>query len=344
MIPGNAEYGVGILAGGKSTRMGKNKALLEYESQTFISRIIEQFKDLEIIISANEPLEKAACSVVSVADENKDIGPIEGIRQILKSSDKEYVFVCACDMPFITKDIADYIAGYISSDYDCYVITDEDRIHPLCAIYSKRILPVIEDLILKKQYRLRGILDNTRTRYISLSYTVFDKKTVRNINTKEEYRELKLPVVFAVSGYKDSGKTWLITELINEFISDGYSVGVIKHDGHDSIEETPDTDTYRYSEAGALITAVFSDSKYVISSKTPKTPEDLIRYVKNMDGHPDVIILEGFKHSSYPKVILEDDRRIDVEDESAVIVRAGVRPDRDVTEYIYGRIKELFEL
>lgn len=345
MIASKVRYSVGILAGGKSSRMGKNKALLEYESKTFISRIIEQFEGQEIILSEAYDNEYDIPGIKTVTDENEDIGPIEGIRQILKASTNEYVFICACDMPFITSKIADYLSEFISSDYDCYVITDEDRMHPLCAIYSKKIIPVIEELIARKDYKLRLILDNTRTKLIGLENTNFDKKTVRNVNTKEEYNELKLPVIFAVSGFKDSGKTWLIVELINEFIKDGFTVGVIKHDGHDSIAETEGTDTYKYGNAGAKITAVYSDSKYVISSGEKTDSEVLINYMKNMENTPDIIILEGFKHSSYPKVILEKEgEEFPYGEHTNAIVKIAGRCDRDKVAFIYDQVKKKFDL
>lgn len=83
---------------------------------------------------------------------------MEGIRQVLIHTSCDYVFVCAGDMPFITGDLVRYMAEFISSDYDCYCMVDEDHIHPLCAIYSKKILPVIEELIEQGQYRLMQIL------------------------------------------------------------------------------------------------------------------------------------------------------------------------------------------
>ena len=344
------KYSVGILAGGKSSRMGKNKALLEFESKTFIERMIGSFEGRKIIVSAASADEYDIPGVKTVTDENEDIGPIEGIRQILLNSDSDYVFICACDMPFVNSEIADYMAEFISSDYDCYVLTDEKRIHPLLAIYSKRILPVIERLIRNKEYKLRGILDNVRTKYISLEHTVFDRKIIRNINTKDEYKELKLPVVFAVSGFKDTGKTWLICELINEFIKDGFSVGVIKHDGHDSIEEKEDTDTYRYASSGALRTAVFSDSGYVISSGQKTSSDDLVRYMKQGEDRPDIIILEGFKGSSYPKILIEDEDK-PMQGLSDVFLKVTVNAsegsglyDRNDIDRIYTAVKNHFEL
>lgn len=344
MTASKISYSVGILAGGKSSRMGKNKALLEYESSTFIEHIIEEFKSREVIISSSGQKEYDKFGLKTVSDENTDIGPIEGIRQILKASSEDYVFVCACDMPFVTYKIADYIAEFISSDYDCYVITDEDRIHPLCAIYSKKIIPVIEKLIANGDYKLRLILDNTRTKYISLENTVFGKKIVRNVNTKDEYIELKYPVIFAVSGYKDSGKTWLIAELINEFINSGLSVGVVKHDGHDSIAESEGTDTYKYVEAGAKATAVYSDSKYLISCTEKTVPEDLIDHMKGMKNPPQIIILEGFKTSSYPKIVLGIDGGFPPVDESTVILKISGRCAQSEVAGICDAVKEYFEI
>ena len=177
------DISAGILAGGKSSRMGKDKALIRIGNERFIDRIARELEDCsEIMVSAGQNRSYEELGFPVVYDEHADIGPMEGIRQILKKAKEEYVFICAADMPFMKKELVDYLASYISSDYDCYVIADEDHIQPLCAIYKKSVLPVIEGLISQKRYRLRGIFSCVPTKYISLDLTVFDKKTVRNIN------------------------------------------------------------------------------------------------------------------------------------------------------------------
>lgn len=303
----HTSFSVGILAGGKSTRMGQNKALMEFQNETMIGRISREFSDFgEVLVSASQRGLYEAEGVRVVYDEHDSIGPIEGIRQLVSHAGEEYIFICAADMPFVNRKIAGYLAEFISSDYDCWVITDEDRVHPLCAIYSKRILPVIEELIRQKKYRLMELLNRVRTKYVRLDYTCFEKKVVRNVNTKDEFIALSLPVIFAVSGYKNSGKTWLIEKLINEFILSGYSVGVLKHDGQDHIEEADGTDTARHRKAGAKCTVVCSDTACVISQYSSEpgaySPELLLEEMKRLPDPPEVIILEGFKHSKYPKV------------------------------------------
>lgn len=289
----------GILAGGKSSRMGQNKVLLKLDNKRFIDRIIGELSNFdELLISAAHKGEYEDTGIKIVYDEHKEIGPIEGIYQVLKHARNEYVFVCAGDMPFVSAKLVEYMAEFISSDYDCFVLMDEERVHPICAIYSKKVLHEIEKLIEKGKYRLMDLLNLVNTKYIKLEYTNFDKKVVKNINRKEDYVNLILPVVFCVSGIKNSGKTGLIEKLINEFIKENYSVAVIKHDGHEYVMDHEGTDTYRLHLAGAAKTLIFSGTQYSMNAKGRTSIEEMI---KLCDG-ADVIVVEGMKDSDYPKV------------------------------------------
>lgn len=298
-----SDISIGILSGGESSRMGRDKALVRIGNERFIDRLTAELgRSRELIISAARPGIYEETGYRVVYDEHAKIGPIEGIRRVLTEAQTEYVFVCAVDMPFVTEELVSYLAGYISSDHDCIVIADEDHIQPLCAIYSKRVLPVIEELIAGGRYRLREIFKRVRTKYVSLEYSCFDKKVVRNINTRQELAEISRPCVFCVSGYSDSGKTGLIVKLINEFIADGMTVGVIKHDGHDRIRDASGSDTELYRLSGAVGTAVFSESASATYFREAVSVETLIDQMKRKKAPPDVIILEGLKGSAYPKV------------------------------------------
>lgn len=289
----------GILAGGKSSRMGTNKALLQFNNRRFIDRIADEMSGFsETLISVAQKGEYEDMGLPIVYDEHRDIGPIEGIYQIVRHASEEYVFICAADMPFMKRELIEYMTEFISSDYDCFVLMDEDHVHPLCAIYSKAVLPVIEELIGEGKYRLINILNRVRTKYIRLEYTSFEKKLVRNINTRDEYKKMSLPAVFCVSGVKDSGKTGLIIKLINEFIGEGCTVGVIKHDGHDYIMDHEGTDTERFARAGAKVSAIFSDTQYSVNVRRSVDVEKMISEAEGTD----IIILEGLKNSAYPKI------------------------------------------
>lgn len=290
----------GILAGGKSSRMGQNKALLTINNQRFLERITEELSAFdEVLLSVAKKSDYADTDLLMYEDEHKEIGPMEGIYQIVKHAANEYVFICGVDMPFISAKLVSYMAEFISSDYDCYVMMDEEHIHPLCAIYSKAVLPVIEELIAQGRHRLMDILQKVRTKYIHLETSCFDKKVVKNINTRDEYVRLTLPKIFCVSAVKDSGKTGLIIKLINEFIRDGYKVAVIKHDGHDYVMDYEGTDTSRFSKAGAVVSAIYSKRQYSVNGQGGRSLEEMFALIPK---ECDIIIVEGAKQSYYPKI------------------------------------------
>lgn len=105
--------------------------------------------------------------------------------------------------------------------------------------------------------------------------------------------------IIAISGIKNSGKTVLITKLIPYIKNKGYKVATIKHDGHDFDCDVKNTDTYKHLSSGANATAIFSKNKYMIINKKENQNEDiLLEHFKEMD----IILLEGFKYSDYPKI------------------------------------------
>lgn len=109
------------------------------------------------------------------------------------------------------------------------------------------------------------------------------------------------PIVVAVSGVKNSGKTTLIGQLIPALRQQGLETAVIKHDGHSFSPDTPGTDTRRFWDRGAAATAVFDEEKTALVCRGQVAPE---RLVEAFSPLADVILLEGFKYSAYPKIEL----------------------------------------
>jgi molybdopterin-guanine dinucleotide biosynthesis protein B len=110
--------------------------------------------------------------------------------------------------------------------------------------------------------------------------------------------EKKEASIIAISGIKNSGKTTLITKIIPELTRRGYKVCTIKHDGHDFSIGDEDTDTFKHLDSGSQGTAIFSKRKFMVINNK-KTDE---RYIKEYFKDADLIILEGLKNSSYPKI------------------------------------------
>ena len=110
---------------------------------------------------------------------------------------------------------------------------------------------------------------------------------------------VKKPFLLAISGCKNSGKTTLITKLIPKFCEKGYKVATIKHDGHDFQGDEIGTDTYEHKKAGAYGTAIFSNNKFMIIKEEKSIDET---YFIKLFPEADIIFLEGFKASDYPKL------------------------------------------
>ena len=108
------------------------------------------------------------------------------------------------------------------------------------------------------------------------------------------------PAVVAVSGVKNSGKTWLIAAMLPYLNAAGVRTAVIKHDGHSFDADTPGTDTARHLSAGACGTAVFDGEKFQLVRPAAVSEVDLIPLFPDAD----LILLEGFKHSAWPKLEL----------------------------------------
>lgn len=177
---------------GRSTRMGQDKALLTLDQQTFLGHLAQELSVCrEVFICETLKNDYSDYGLTVVHDEHQGIGPIEGIRRSLCHAETDYVFICAVDMPFVQKEMVQYLAEFISPDYDIYVFRDEGRVHPLGGIYSKAVLPAAERLIAEGRYRLMDLLASVPTKYADISDSCFSGGMLRNINTPEDYRTIR---------------------------------------------------------------------------------------------------------------------------------------------------------
>ncbi|MDO5300747.1 MAG: molybdopterin-guanine dinucleotide biosynthesis protein B [Clostridia bacterium] len=110
--------------------------------------------------------------------------------------------------------------------------------------------------------------------------------------------EEKKAAVLAVSGVKNSGKTTCIANVLPILKKHGLRVAVIKHDGHEFEPDVPGTDTWRLRKAGAYGTAIFSKGRFQIIQERPTDEAAIIGMFHDVD----LVLLEGFKYSRYPKI------------------------------------------
>ncbi|OPY17168.1 MAG: putative molybdenum cofactor guanylyltransferase [Syntrophus sp. PtaB.Bin075] len=183
-----------ILSGGKSSRMGLNKAFLEINGERLIDRTVKLFRQLfsEVILVTNEPLLYLDQDIALVTDIYKGKGPMGGLYSGLFYASFDHAFLCACDIPYLNVEFIRYMAGK-ASEYDVVVPETADGFHPLHAIYSRRCLPSIKSLLIRDRLKMTGCFKGMRVLYIPESVIrSFDPecRMFLNINTEQDLQRV----------------------------------------------------------------------------------------------------------------------------------------------------------
>ena len=190
------DIGALILMGGKNSRMNGNvKGLLKIKNSTFLEKIQETLNDFSsIYLSINDKFSKEQkqnfenMGFKIIEDIYKEIGPLGGIYSSLLNCKEEYLFITACDMPFITKNSIEVLCNKVDKNTDGVVFYDKNnKLYPLGAIYSKNVLPIIEEMIEKKYYKLSYLIEKSNFVKINIEKTDIHLKVLSNINTLQEY-------------------------------------------------------------------------------------------------------------------------------------------------------------
>jgi molybdopterin-guanine dinucleotide biosynthesis protein A len=180
-----------ILAGGSSTRMKSNKALLPFEGERFIERIYRQLSAIfrETMLVTNNPELYRSLPCRKVPDIYPGMGALAGIHGALRQSKTSYIFVVACDMPHLNQAVIRHLVSRISGQ-DVIMPESDGGLEPLHAVYGKEAVPIIEDALSKGKRKIVDCCRRLRTTVISREEVgSLDPEflSFRNINTPEEY-------------------------------------------------------------------------------------------------------------------------------------------------------------
>ncbi len=183
-----------ILAGGKNSRMGVNKAFLEINGIRMIDKTMDIYSELfsEILIVTNDPLPYLEFTHAAiVTDIYKGKGPLGGIYTGLFYSKNPYVFVSACDMPYLNGDFIEYLAG-LTGKHDVIVPELAEGYQPLHAVYSRNCLPSIKRLLMLDKLKITGFYRDMRVLTVSegqISPFNQDGRLFQNLNTPRDVDE-----------------------------------------------------------------------------------------------------------------------------------------------------------
>lgn len=176
-----------ILAGGKSSRYGSNKALVEVDGARLIERAVRVMAAVfpQVILVTNAPADYAFLELPMVEDRIKGLGPIGGIYTGLETISAEAGFVVACDMPFLQEALIRHMVQ-AREDFDAVVPRMGWMIEPLHALYSNKCLPVIKAAIAAQEYQTVKCFQKLRVKYIEREELLaFDPKLMSFFNINE---------------------------------------------------------------------------------------------------------------------------------------------------------------
>lgn len=157
-----------LLAGGQSTRMGTNKAFLQWQGQPLIARSAQNFAEWfeQVVIVTNTPDQYAFLGLPIVSDRVPGRGPLGGIESALNGSRHEAVFCAACDMPFLNGGLIRYLVQLLR-DCDLVVPVLGGRLETLHTVYSRSCLPHIVAQIDSGEYKVARWFDHVRVRKVA---------------------------------------------------------------------------------------------------------------------------------------------------------------------------------
>jgi molybdopterin-guanine dinucleotide biosynthesis protein A len=184
-----------ILAGGKSQRMGEDKAFLDSGGVPLFERVYRIFREIfsEIIIVANDVLPFERYEAILRRDIILGKGALGGLYTGLYHSSNYHAFCSACDMPFLNPRVIKYMEKE-RDEYDVIVPKTHDGLHPLHAIYSKKCLNPMSQSLDRNELKIVNFFEQVRVRYIEeMEIREFDPhmRSVINVNTEEEMEAVR---------------------------------------------------------------------------------------------------------------------------------------------------------
>lgn len=157
-----------ILAGGQSSRMGTNKALLDFGGQPLIQRLADRFQQWfeQVVVVTNSPELYGFLGLPMAGDRIPGLGPLGGLEAGLTASRHASAFFCACDMPFVNEAFVRYLVGLAPA---CDVVVPQigGEYEPMHAVYSRNCLPGISANLDARKLRLLSIYESSRVRVVT---------------------------------------------------------------------------------------------------------------------------------------------------------------------------------
>lgn len=181
-----------VLAGGKSSRMGQDKALIDFAGESLLSHAAEAVRAVcHKSYVVGDP-DKYSLYGPIVEDIYKGQGPLGGIHAALTFSAAELNLIIAVDMPLITSELLQFLIIQARASPAMVCVPEIDgRLQPLCAIYHREFLPVAEEALKAQENKIGRLLTPERTYVVKediLTKAGFSASMFTNLNSPDDLR------------------------------------------------------------------------------------------------------------------------------------------------------------
>jgi len=174
-----------VLAGGASSRMGRDKALLPLDGRTMVEEIAFTVRRAAGNVTLiGSPGKYGHLGLPVVPDEIENCGPLGGVYTALRVTEASWNLLVACDMPRVTEAfLKQLMEAAEGSDADCVVPEIGGKIDPLCAVYHRRVAAAAELAIQRKLFKMQDFVSTLR----AFHWRVTDPRPLDNVNTPAEW-------------------------------------------------------------------------------------------------------------------------------------------------------------
>jgi molybdopterin-guanine dinucleotide biosynthesis protein A len=183
-----------ILAGGKSSRMGEDKGLIQFQGKPMIEytlNVMKQCCDQVIIVSNNPEYEQFGVTVIE--DQIKDKGPLAGICTALSYSQNPTNLILTCDSPFVNKGLIEALISSKKAEVTLPIY--EGQLYPLTAVYQKSTLEYLQTQLDLNNLKVKDVIKMLNIHLVEVKNQspFFTENLLENINSKKDLQHISRP-------------------------------------------------------------------------------------------------------------------------------------------------------
>ena len=193
---GNDDVTGVVLAGGRSRRMGFNKAEADMQGESMLMRMTDKLKEITpTILISSGTVSYPNISLPQIPDEYPQCGPLGGIYSVLKASNTSLNLVVSCDIPLVSIDLLEHIVAKAkkSNALITLPIDYDGHLQMICAVYHKDVLPILRQQIDAHLFKMKSLVDLVATEYVEISkeHPFYQENAFMNVNNPTNLEEAR---------------------------------------------------------------------------------------------------------------------------------------------------------